>query len=181
LSEPDHGIYDAMNKAIRLARGKWIYFLGSDDILRDCLGAVTNYLEDERVIYFGTVHAPGLTAITQDPLGPWQLLRRNICQQAIFYPRAIFETQQFDLRYRILSDWEFNMRCYSSSEFRFKYIPVVVANYNNLSGISSVSTDQQFILDQADIIRKYLPTACYVWHRIKGLVHLAIDNIQGNR
>jgi glycosyltransferase involved in cell wall biosynthesis len=181
VSEPDNGIYDAMNKALRLARGKWVYFLGSDDTLRNSLEMVAEYLKDERIIYFGTVYAPGLKSITQNPLGPWQLLRRNICQQAIFYPRALFESHHFNLKYRILADWEFNMRCYSSLHFSFQYIPVVVANYNNATGISSVCTDEQFMLDQADIIREYLPAACYVWHRIKGLAHLAIDGVQGKR
>jgi glycosyltransferase involved in cell wall biosynthesis len=181
VSEPDNGIYDAMNKAIRLARGKWVYFLGSDDTLRNCLEIVAGHLKDERTIYFGTVHTSGIKPITQTPLLPWQLLRRNICQQAIFYPRALFEWRTFDLRYRILADWEFNMRCYSSPHFGFQYIPVVVANYNNLTGISSVSIDEQFRFDQADIIRECLPAACYVWHRIKGLAHLAIDGVQGKR
>jgi glycosyltransferase involved in cell wall biosynthesis len=178
VSEPDNGIYDAMNKAIRLARGKWVYFLGSDDTLRNCLEIVAEYLKDERIIYFGTVYAPGLKTITQTPVRPWQLLRRNICQQAIFYPRALFEWREFNTRYRILADWEFNMRCYSNPHFSFQYIPVVVANYNNLTGISSVCTDEQFMFDQADIIRECLPTACYVWHRMKGYAHLAIDRVQ---
>jgi len=178
VSEPDHGIYDAMNKALPLARGKWIYFLGSDDTLRNSLGIVADYLKDERIIYFGTVYAPGLEPISQNPLRPWQLLRRNICQQAIFYPRALFESHQFNLKYRILADWEFNMRCYSSPHFSFHYIPVVIANYNNVTGISSVCPDKQFMLDQADIIRENLPVACYVWHRIKGLAHVAIDSVR---
>src|SRR5688572_31892096 len=32
-SEPDQGLYDAMNKAVRVAKGKWVLFLGADDVL----------------------------------------------------------------------------------------------------------------------------------------------------
>lgn len=42
-SEPDKGVYDAWNKALRLATGEWIMFLGADDYFLS--GAITFYLE----------------------------------------------------------------------------------------------------------------------------------------
>ena len=33
ISEPDNGIYDAFNKGWKMAKGEWVYYLGSDDLL----------------------------------------------------------------------------------------------------------------------------------------------------
>ncbi len=43
ISEPDDGIYDAWNKGIRNAKGEWIMFLGSDDLLLQ--GSLSNYAQ----------------------------------------------------------------------------------------------------------------------------------------
>ena len=181
VSEPDRGIYDAMNKAIGLAHGRWVYFLGSDDTLCGTLALVADCLEDEEVIYYGNVYLTGTKRLSSGPFGPWRLLRKNICQQAIFYPRALFESRQFSMKYALLADWEFILRCYADPNFRLQHLPVVVANYNNVSGASSVRADAQFAIDQSEIIRECLPGACYVWHRLKGLAHIAINSMRGER
>jgi len=138
ISEPDRGIYDAMNKSIQLARGRWVCFLGADDTLCDSLPTVTPFLCDDQTVYYGNVFMTGSKRLYEGSFGPWKLSRHNICQQAIFYPRDLFEVRQFDLRYKLLSDWEFNMRTYSDSRFKFQFIPVTIANYNDLSGKSGV-------------------------------------------
>jgi glycosyltransferase involved in cell wall biosynthesis len=156
ISEPDRGIYDAMNKAVRLAHGRWVYFLGSDDTLRDNLASVADCLVDEQIIYYGNVFMTGSRKKYDGPFGAWKLSR------------------QFSLRYPLLADWEFNLWCYSNPHFRFQYIPVTVANYNDIRGMSSVGVDGQFLIDQDDIIRECLPAACYAWYRVKKIARAAI-------
>lgn len=167
ISEPDNGVYDAMHKGVRLATGDWVYFLGSDDVLCANLNEIVPHLQDRNVLYYGNVLKVGEGVTYDGKFGPWKLLRRNICQQAIFYPRHIFDTRQFNLAYPQLADWEFNLRCFADPALVFEYLPVTIARYNDVSGSSATLKDHGFARDQGRIIRECLPFWCYAWHCVK--------------
>lgn len=179
VSEPDRGIYDAMNKGIHLATGRWLCFLGSDDTLCDSLETVARYLDNESTVYYGDVYLTGSKRMYDGEFGPWKLSRQNICQQAIFYPRSLFEVRLFELKYPLIADYEFNLRSYSDQRFKFQYVPVTVANYNDYSGRSALEVDEQFKMDRGRIIRECLPRACYVWYQFKSFAHAVIDPVRG--
>ncbi len=181
LSEPDRGIYDALNKAIASARGRWVCILGSDDTVSSTFALAAEYLKDECTIYYGDVFMIGSKRRYDGPFSPWKLSRRNICQQAIFYPRSVFECYQFNLKYPILADWEFNLRCFHDAQYRFQYIPVVVANYNDITGRSSGTRDRQFLLDHDNLIREYLPWRYYHLHRLKKFARASISLVRGGK
>jgi glycosyltransferase involved in cell wall biosynthesis len=181
VSEPDRGIYDAMNKAVYLARGRWVYFLGCDDTLCDSLASVADCLKDEQTIYYGNAFMTGTQHVYDGEFGAWKLSRRNICHQAIFYPRSVLELWQFNLKYPVLADWELNIRCYSNPHYRFQHIPITVANYNNVSGNSSIRRDYQFEKDRGNIIRDCLPLTCYVWYRIYEFARAVYRRLKGRR
>ena len=171
ISEPDRGIYDAMNKAVDLAHGQWVYFMGSDDALRDSLKEVAPYLVDERTVYYGNVFNTGSKKVYDGPFGPWKLCRCNICQQAILYPRSLFENQRFNLEYPVAADWEFNLRILANPHFRFQYLPVLFADYNDLGGVSAVGpVDERFQRNKSSLIRDFLPFPYYILHRIEKIV-----------
>jgi glycosyltransferase involved in cell wall biosynthesis len=181
VSEPDRGIYDAMNKGVQLAKGRWLCFLGSDDTLCDSLRAIVQFLRDDQTIYYGNVLMTGSNKVYDGAFGAWKLSRRNICHQAIFYPRTLFEVRQFDLRYKLLADWELNILTYSDSRFKFQFIPVTIANYNDVSGKSSVGIDPQFMMDHGRILRECMPPACHAWYQFKAAVRPFLAPLRGRK
>src|SRR4051812_32065996 len=84
LSEPDRGVFDAFNKGIKRARGRWLYFLGSDDYLydRDVLLRLAPCLSMDppvaRLVY-GRVALVGPGGDTLALLGePWEITRERL-------------------------------------------------------------------------------------------------------
>lgn len=141
ISERDQGIYDAMNKGIDAATGKWLYFLGADDILVNGLHKIVPYLKNSRHVYYGNVYMPRKNR-EYDGLFTWEkVIDKNICHQAIFYPRQLFQHHRYDTRFKVLADYELNLRCWH--EFPFRYIPILVAIHND-DGTSIHTVDEEF-------------------------------------
>lgn len=138
LSEPDQGIYDAMNKGICQARGHWLYFLGGDDTLYDqevlmtILGNPANKHYD---VLYGNVKSAAFTYFS--PNGVYgnifsadKLLQTNISHQAIFVRKSVYEQiGTFDLNYPMHADWEHNLRWFLNPAIKHRYCEVVVANF----------------------------------------------------
>lgn len=157
-SEPDRGIYDAMAKAVGLAKGRWIYFLGADDRLRPgILREMESRLKDDNTLYYGDVWMKKRRIRYAGKFGGWKLALKNICQQAIFYPRAAFEAHAFDEQYRIQADWVLNMACWKDPRFRFEHVPAVVADYDDCGGVSSVRRDLAIERDYVELLKRYFP------------------------
>lgn len=156
ISEPDNGIYDAMNKGIKSALGDWIIFLGNDDILLDCLQDFSSILQDKNTLYYGDVYRTKKHKIYDGKFDFSKLVVQNICHQSIFYPKIIFEDNFFDLRFKYLADYYFNLQAYLNSQFEFVYIPKLVAIYSD-EGSSSIEQDREFIKIRKQIILQTKP------------------------
>jgi glycosyltransferase involved in cell wall biosynthesis len=164
VSEPDRGIYDALNKGVAVARGEWLYFLGADDLLVDprVLEKVFARRRDTLFIY-GDVLFGDSRAIYGGAFSRRMLTKRNICQQGIFYSSDLFRRLgPFDMKYPLLADWLYNMRVFSLKESRPDHLDMVIAEYS-LSGASSCKLDLSFYGDRLQLIRKYLGTSCYLY------------------
>jgi len=158
ISEPDKGIYDAMNKGIRLAEGEWIYFLGSDDLFYDASvladffanpsdsginpapsGTGPNSVPSLANIdlAYGDVLSPSYKGRYDGEFTLEKLLSRNLPHQAAFYRKSLFtRLGDYDQRYRMHADWDLNLRCFSDPAVRTRYTGVLVATFG-ADGVSA--------------------------------------------
>lgn len=154
VSEPDRGVYDAYNKGVRLAAGEWLYFIGAGDEMADQDAVVRIFSPPPagKLIY-GNVRWGDTGKIYDGRFTKLKLCRRNICHQAAFYHRDLFQDLgEFDLRYPVVADWVFNLRCFGSAATRPVYKDTVVANFD-LAGIASRRSDPAFITDKTSLIQ----------------------------
>lgn len=150
VSEPDDGVYDAMNKALSLASGDWILFLGADDVLFDVLDDVVPRLLDKNAVYYGNVRLKSSRASYLGRFSRYKLMQSNIPHQAIFYPRSAYSTRRYDPTYRALADHKYNIELWASAG-PFVYLPLDIALFDD-EGLSSRG-DAVFDRDRLEIIK----------------------------
>lgn len=108
ISEPDNGIYDAFNKGWRNAKGEWVYYLGSDDIvLPDGFNQLVPHCSSDYAIVSGNV----ITKRIDGTQGLWPSRGFMGCHQGKLTRRAVLEDLNgYNLSYKILADLEFHTR-----------------------------------------------------------------------
>lgn len=151
ISEKDKGIFDAMNKSISLARGNWLYFLGSDDKLynAEVLKKITNTLNENHSldVLYGNVASKRL-GIYDGEFNADKIRLRNICHQAIFLKKTVFEKiGLYNTKYKTHADWDHNFRWFFSNLIQKKYVDILVADYTD-GGFSSLNKDYEFNSDR---------------------------------
>lgn len=166
VSEPDQGIYDALNKGIRCATGDVVGFLHADDVFEntEVLTKVAEAFRDSTVdIVYGD-----LAYVQQDDIGQviryWKsglyndasLSRGWMPPHPTFYVRrTVYERLGgFDTRYRISADYDTVLRFLAVSKIHATYIPEVLVRMR-AGGISnrSLRTIARKSLEDIKILR----------------------------
>lgn len=136
VSEPDFGIYDAMNKGIKKATGDLIGIINSDDWYEpDAIENVVNEYENMTVIYGLVKYILNGEAIKIYAPYPHLIFQEMIPHPTCFIPREIYELYGvFDISYKSCADYQFILRLFFS-EVKFKLVEKPVANFR-LGGFS---------------------------------------------
>lgn len=181
VSEPDKGIYDAMNKGLALATGDYVGFLNADDMLAtpraierfatvaagspDALFADLDYVQADRVDLIvrhwrSGAFRPERLRFGWMPPHPTFYLRRALVR----------EVGGFDTSLRIAADYDFMMRCLTRPNFDARYVPEVLVKMR-LGGVSNSSI--------RGVVRKSMEDLSVMRrHRIGGWTTLALKNFR---
>ena len=141
VSEPDRGIYDAMNKAIDVANGEWIIFLNSGDKFASSsvLSSVVTYITScpdcsvicgDTVIKYpwGSFKSEGKAISPQDIYLPF-------CHQSTFVKTELMQRYKFDLSYKIVADYNFFYQLHCLGK-KFLHVRELISEYD-MNGYSS--------------------------------------------
>lgn len=134
ISEPDNGIYDAMNKGLSLAHGEWVNFRNSGDrfISPDAVSSMFEYPVDEDV---AVVHGDciyknswGYKRVKPSILHSSYQEGMPVLHPASFIRTSVHIAHPFNLDYRLSGDYDFMYHCCQRGE-RLEYRPVAVSEF----------------------------------------------------
>lgn len=151
ISEPDKGIFDAMNKAIDIATGKWILFMNAGDsfvnnTIIDKIFRNKGY-EEEIGVIFGDAYFIKNDKKKLFRSKPFYLKKvkykgMGICHQSIFCRTDLAKSIRFDIKYKYAADYKMIMQIYKKG-YKFQNINIPIANYD-LTGFSTNNCISQF-------------------------------------
>lgn len=177
VSESDEGIYDAMNKGIAVSNGLYLYFLCSGDQLKENIikKVSNNYLNGEHHFIYGNVYHKQYGFLFNGEYSVQKLIQTNICHQAIFYKRDIFDIiGKYNVKYKILADYHFNILCFGNTNISKLYIDETIAEYED-GGISQRTSDHVFWKDFDRLILDHLGISAFIlliYYRFKKKINI---------
>lgn len=170
VSEPDNGIYDAMNKGINLASGEWVLFLNAGDRLYnyDTIDSLAKVLfksgiSTDNRIFLGNICTvingePGKIVLANDSISSWY----SPPHQGMIFPINALRNNAYDISFKYLADRELYLRLVKEKMYVPSTLGLIVAYYD-MNGVSSKGSNAIKIYKESKIIgKKYGENGKYV-------------------
>lgn len=161
-SEPDHGIYDAMNKGIRKASGEYLYFLNSGDCLAssNAIESVMGDLMNSDIVIGRVYFSINGQRISTSPLlsekdmSLYHMYLHGINHQSAFIKRELLVQTPYDTSVKMGADWKFFVQAIVFGGASVKFIDTIFADFDR----SGLSADTQAIKrERAEILPTFIP------------------------
>ena len=164
VSEKDKGIFDALNKGVKNAKGDILYFICSDDFLysNDIFEKVVREFEKGVDLVCGAILIKKDKGYlkTFTPFSRFKLIQgRPPANTATFFGKKCFEDKEFDINYPIVADLDLYCHC-SKKRFSAKNLKDLIVNEYGIDGYSANNSPKK----QADkiILKNYGPVGLFI-------------------
>lgn len=173
VSEKDRGIYDAMNKGIAMAQGRYTLFLNSGDVFHEDVTDFVRQLgrKNDDAMYIGDAlldFGEGNKTRRSAKHGWYIYHSLPASHQAIFFPTAGLKKHPYDLQYKVSSDYALAASLYKSG-YPFRRIKGLVSEFS-MGGVST-SNNLELCRDAKNVQRKILRVPGF-WAELSYLLRL---------
>lgn len=151
VSEPDKGIYDAMNKAINMASGDYIIFMNAGDIFYNNR-IIEKVFSDKEIgkadiIYGSVAFDKKGKEIELKPLNLNEFWKGSrFCHQSAFISLNLHKEFLYDLKYKIAADFNFFNKMYNSGkDFHFIDFPFSKISMGGISDLGRIKLIQEYL------------------------------------
>jgi glycosyltransferase involved in cell wall biosynthesis len=166
ISEPDNGIYEAMNKGTRMATGDYCIFMNAGDRFVDnyVLSKIAPHLDgtdfvlgNEVIIKEGRVidYYPSKGSFTLK-----NLLQSSTRHQSIFIRRNVLIDHPYDESLRLVSDWKFTLECFLDGRYSFKTVNIDICLF--AAGGATLQFFDDGRKERMKVLSAY-PDKKYIW------------------
>lgn len=176
VSEPDGGIYDAMNKGVRMATGDWVIFMNAGDtfVAKDTLTKVFADDHGKADVLYGDVMKDGKV---KKATPHFRLYHRMLfCHQSSLVRRERALAHPFDTSHRMSADFKFFLTAYQH-QATFEYVPLPIAVFDT-GGVSNRRRSAG-LLDNICVMRETVPFCQRIGHTIPLFFTYLICKLRG--
>jgi glycosyltransferase involved in cell wall biosynthesis len=157
ISEPDSGIYNAMNKGIRQCTGDYLLFLNSGDTLRDpqAIEDIIPNLKGNKDLYYGELAMQGgledrIKTYPEQLDFYYFFSTGSLPHPALFFKKSLFDDIGFYReKFKIVGDWDFYVNALFKHQATYQRIDRVISNFDT-DGISSNPKQRDVLLAEKD-------------------------------
>lgn len=182
ISEPDHGIYDAMNKGIKYATGEWINFMNAGDYFcnKNVVEQMFNGVDEMKCgVLFGNSQEYRDDVLYSVKPTPFYLSKKKhynkgICHQCMFVKTALARHHLFNMDYFIAADFDMVYQLYYQEKAEFVYKNIDVAFYD-ITGFSNKQVGRAYYEEECIIHPHKKHHRCIL--NVKGQIKAFIRNM----
>ena len=190
-SEPDNGLYDAMNKGIKLAKGELVGLINSDDWYEhNAIELIVSaYIDNpDKRIFHGDrydIFEGGQKKLRRFNPSRYKFLYYGMTYNhpSMFVQREVYTQESYNIKLRALSDYEFVLKNYLTNPATFFYLPQAYVNYR-LDGISANMTLRERIKEGLALRRSaglnlFHIMIFFTFYSLMNPSHLLLKEIKG--